>query len=96
MVGNFGLWTANTTDIACQAVQKAAADAGASAMQVESGGHNSDQISFAQAGIPAVTLLAREWLVNNHTPQDSLGNVKIEQVELAADIVYRAIKSLAY
>ncbi|MGE4271283.1 MAG: M28 family metallopeptidase [Desulfitobacterium sp.] len=96
MIGNFGLWTENTTDIACQAVHQAAADAGASAMQVDRGGHNSDQMSFAQAGIPAVTLLAREWLVNNHTPQDSLGNVKIEQVELATDIVYRAVKKLAY
>lgn len=96
MIGNFGLWTDNKSDVAAQAVQKAAAEVGASAMVVEGNGHNSDQISFAKVGIPAVTLLAREWLENNHTTEDTLGIVKREQVELGTEIVYRAIKELAF
>lgn len=96
MIGNFGLWAENKSDQAFQTVQKAAAEVGASAMYVERNGHNSDQSSFAQAGIPAVTLLAREWLENNHTTQDTISNVKVEQVELAAEIVYRAVKELAF
>ncbi|WP_018305780.1 M28 family metallopeptidase [Desulfitobacterium hafniense] len=96
MIGNFGLWADNKAGIAVEAVQKAAAEVSASAMVVSGNGHNSDQITFAKVGIPAVTLLAREWLENNHTTQDTIGIVKREQVELATEIVYRAIKNLAF
>lgn len=96
MVGNFGLWADAKAKPVTDALQKAAQDVGASAMIVDSGGHNSDQITFAKAGIPAATLVAREWLENNHTPNDTIDNVKKEQVELATEIVYRAVKKLAY
>lgn len=95
-VGNFGLWSEGEDNLAFRAVQKAASQAGASALHTPNGGHNSDQVSFAQAGIPAVTLMSREWLLNNHTPQDTVGNIEVEQVRVATEIVYRAVKELAF
>lgn len=96
MVGNFGLWSEGEDNLAFRAVQKAASQAGASALLTSRQGHNSDQVSFSRAGIPAVTLMSREWLVNNHTPQDTAGNIKVEQVQLAVEIVYRAVRMLAF
>lgn len=96
MIGNFGLWSEGENDIAFKTLQKAAAQAGASAVLTPNNGHNSDQVSFARVGIPAVTLMARDWLQNNHTPQDTAGQIKVEQVELATEIVYQAVRELAF
>lgn len=96
MIGNFALWSEGETNLAFQTIQKAAAQAGASALHTPTGGHNSDQVSFAQAGIPAVTLMTREWLDQNHTPEDTASRIKVDQLRLASDIVYRAVQSLAY
>jgi Zn-dependent M28 family amino/carboxypeptidase len=95
-VGEFALWAEGERNLAIQTIKKAATEAGASVIHSPNGGHNSDQVSFAQAGIPAVTLLARDWLQNNHTPEDTAGNIKIEQLQLATEIVYRAVKMLAF
>ena len=94
-IGDFALW-ANGANIVVRALQQAAAKAKAWAVLTAGGGHNSDQISFAQEGIPAATLMAREWLVNNHTPEDTEAFVKPEQIYLAGEIIYQAVKSLAY
>lgn len=96
MVGDFSLWSEDENNLAFQSIKKAAAEAGASALHTSPGGHNSDQVSFARAGIPAVTLLAREWLNKNHTPEDTAGLIKQEQLKMASDILYRTIQSLAY
>lgn len=93
MIGDFALW-ADGNNIAVQAVKAAAAAAKASALLTPGQGHNSDQLSFAEVNIPAVTLMARDWLDNNHTPDDTVGFIKPEQVELASDIVYRAVNRL--
>jgi aminopeptidase YwaD len=95
-VGDFALWSEGEDNIAFKAVRKSASEAGGSALLVPNRGHDSDQVSFAEAGIPAVTLMAREWLEKNHTPQDTVENIKREQVQLATEIVYRAVKSLAF
>lgn len=94
MIGDFALW-ADGENIAVRAIQEAAAQAKASALISPTGGHNSDQISFAQAKIPAVTLMARDWLYKNHTPEDGIGFVKPEQIRLASEIIYRALQQLA-
>lgn len=94
-LGEFALWSSGTTHLAIQAVQDAAAAMGVRAQYTPNRGHNSDQSSFTQAGIPAVTLMARDWLQNNHSPQDTAENINPEQLGLATEIVYRAIKSLA-
>ncbi|MEA4902181.1 M28 family metallopeptidase [Desulfitobacterium sp.] len=95
-VGDFGLWSVNEDNIAYQAVRAAAIQAGASAGRTPFGGHNSDQASFAQTGIPAVTLMAGDWLNKNHTPEDTIDLIEPEQLELASDIVYRAVQLLAF
>jgi len=94
MIGDFVLW-ADGENLAVKTIQEAAAAAKASASLAAHPGHNSDQVSFARAGIPAVSLVARDWLNKNHTPQDTVGMIKEEQVNLAADIIYRAVWKLA-
>lgn len=96
MIGDFALWSADEDNLAYQTIKKAAAQAGASALHASFAGHNSDQVSFAQAGIPAVTLMARDWLNQNHTPEDTVGRIKVDQLNMASDIVYRAIRLLAF
>ncbi len=95
-VGDFGLWADSSTNKAVVTVQNTATQVGASATLVNPNGHSSDHNTFAKLGIPAVTILAREWLKNNHSPQDTIRNVQVEQVQLATDIVYHTVKSLAY
>lgn len=96
MIGNFALWSEDEDNLAYQTLKKSAAQAGASALHTPFGGHNSDQVSFAQAGIPAVTLMARDWLNHNHTPDDTTGLIKPDQLQLASDIAYRAVQMLAF
>jgi len=95
MVGDFALW-ADGNNLAFQAIREAAAEAGASAQKTSQAAHNSDSISFNSAGIPAVTLLARDWLDKNHTTEDTIALIKPEQIQVAAEIVYRAVRSLAF
>ena len=95
MLGNFALW-ADGENIAVKAIRQAAAECGASALLTPSAGHNSDSVSFASANVPAVTLLAKEWLVKNHTPEDTTAGLKLEQVQLATEMIYRAVHSLAF
>lgn len=95
-VGEFALWSEGEGHLAYQAIRKAVTESGASAIHVPGQGHNSDQVSFAQVGISAVTLMAKDWLQNNHSPQDTAESINLEQVQLASEIVYRAVKILAY
>lgn len=95
MIGNFVLW-ADGTNVAVQAIRQAAEEAGASALLTPPAGHNSDSVSFAEVNIPAVTLMSREWLDENHTPEDTTALLKPEQIYLAADILYRAVHLLAF
>ncbi|MHB8073684.1 M20/M25/M40 family metallo-hydrolase [Desulfosporosinus fructosivorans] len=95
MIGDFALW-ADGDNPAFKAIRQASAEAGASAQKVSQAAHNSDSISFASVGIPAVTLMARDWLYKNHTPEDNIALLKPEQIRLAAEIVYRAVHILAF
>lgn len=95
MIGDFALW-ADGANVAVKAIRQAAAEAGASALLTPPAGHNSDSVSFAEANIPAVTLMARDWLYKNHTPDDTAALLKPEQINLATDILYRAVHLLAF
>ncbi|AET70321.1 putative aminopeptidase [Desulfosporosinus orientis DSM 765] len=95
MIGNFALW-GEGENIAVTTLKQAAAESGASAQLTPRGGHNSDSVSFGLAGIPAATLLAQEWLYKNHTPEDTLALIKSEQVYLATEILYKAVRRLAF
>lgn len=94
-IGDFALWS-DGENIAVKAVRQAATDCGASALLTPTGGHNSDSVSFSSAGIPAVTIMAREWLYKNHTPEDTPALLKPDQIHLASQILYRAVQSLAF
>lgn len=93
--GNFMLW-ANAHNIAVKALRQAATECGASASLTASAGHNSDSVSFATVNVPAVTLVSKEWLVNNHTPEDDVTQLNVEQVQLATEVIYRAVRTLAF
>jgi Predicted aminopeptidases len=95
MIGDFALWS-DGTNMAVKAIRQAAEDAGASALLAPPAGHNSDSVSFLEVNIPAVTLMAREWLYKNHTPEDTTALLKPEQINLATDILYRAVHLLAF
>lgn len=87
--GDFVLW-AKEKNVAVEALQVAAGAMGAAAPIVPGTGHNSDQVSFAQVGIPAATLMARAWLENNHTVKDVPNFVNESQIQLASELVFRA------
>lgn len=95
MVGNFALW-GNGENAAVNAIRQAAAECGASAILTPPAGHNSDSISFASAHIPAVTLMAKDWLNKNHTPEDTIAILKQEQINLASELIYKAVHLLAF
>lgn len=95
MIGDFALW-ADGVNVAVKAIRQAAAEAGASALLTPPAGHNSDSVSFAAANIPAVTFMARDWLYKNHTTDDTTALLKPEQINLATDILYRAVRLLAF
>ena len=95
MIGDFALW-ADGANVAVKAIRQAAAEAGASALLTPPAGHNSDSVSFAEVNIPAVTLMARDWLYKNHTPDDTAALLKPEQINLATDILYRTVHLLAF
>jgi len=94
-IGDFALWSYGD-NAAFKAIRQATVDAGASAPVTSQAAHNSDSLSFASAGIPAVTLMTREWLSKNHTVEDTIALVKPEQIKLAAEILYRAVHILAF
>lgn len=88
----FALW-ANSDNRALQAIQ-AAAESKANAQLTPNNGYNSDQIYFNLDHVPAVTLMARDWLVKNHTPEDVPDLINPQKIALAGDILYDAVQKL--
>jgi Zn-dependent M28 family amino/carboxypeptidase len=96
-VGEYILWSAGgNSQTLIETMKDAGRVNGAVLEHVSGGSHHSDEISFTGTGIPAVTILGKEWLVNNHTPGDKISAVNEEKLEMTCNIIYRAIKSLAY
>jgi len=91
----FSLW-ANGENKAVQAVMTAVADNKASASLTPTNGYNSDQVYFNLDHVPAVTLMACNWLNKNHTPEDVPDFVDPQKIALASDILYRAVEMLAF
>lgn len=94
-IGDFALW-AEGNNVAVKALRQAAAECEGSALLTPPVGHNSDSVSFASVNVPAVTLISRDWLVKNHTPEDDTTRLKLEQVQLATEMIYRALRTLAF
>ncbi len=91
---DFSLW-ADQDNFLVKAMQKAAGNYGVDIKNVSGEGHHSDEISFAAAGVPAVTLLSKEWLDKNHTPKDDLSLINSDKLDFACQLVYDLIKQLA-
>ncbi len=92
-LGEFAYWAADN-NLAVQALRAASRSAGASLVRARQNGHNSDQLSFAKAGIPAVTLMSQAWLAQNHTVQDRPEMIQADQLELASKIIYEVVQNL--
>lgn len=95
LLREFSLW-ANGENAAVQAVMSAVDDNNAKASLTPSNGYNSDQVYFNLDRVPAVTLMARDWLYKNHTPEDIPSFVESQKIALASDILYGAIHELAF
>jgi aminopeptidase YwaD len=94
-LGEFALWADNENH-AVQAVQAAVSKNKASAILTPNNGHNSDQVYFNTEHVPAVTLMARDWLYKNHTPEDIPSFVVPQKIALASDILYSAVHELVF
>lgn len=92
---DFILWTPNDNPV-IDVLRELGQKNGAKIERVEGQGHRSDDSSFVETGIPAVTVLSREWLWNNHTEQDDITIINKDKLQLASDILYDTVKRLAY
>lgn len=92
---DFILWSTGDSPL-INSVKKAVQKNGAEIESTAGQGYNSDQISFAGTGVPAVTILSKEWLAKNHTPEDDMSLINEEKLETACNILYDLIKEMAY
>ncbi|NLP44665.1 MAG: Zn-dependent exopeptidase M28 [Peptococcaceae bacterium] len=69
---------------------------GATVSRVSGNGHRSDEAAFDGTGVPAVTVLSKDWLVKNHTPEDDISLINPEKLEVASLALYDTVKQLAY
>lgn len=53
--------------------------------------HSSDHVPFNKKGIGGFTILSRTWLDKNHTPGDTVENVRIEYLESLAAAIKKAL-----
>lgn len=96
-VSDFILWSAGSQSSSLIDTLKEAARVSGAVIEIASGGgHHSDEISFQGTAVPAATVLSKEWLLLNHTPEDTMANINEEKLELICSVIYKAVKSLAY
>jgi len=92
---DFILWSAGDSpylDNIRKAIQKNKAEIELVAGQ----GHQSDEASFSNTGIPAVTILSKDWLLKNHTSQDDITMINQEKLATACSVLYDVVKEIAY
>lgn len=92
---NFILWSSRESTI-INVMKEAARLNGAVIEQTSSQIHHSDESSFIGTNVPAVTILSRDWLLKNHTSEDKLSIISEGKLETACEILYFAVKKLAY
>ncbi|WP_088226191.1 M20/M25/M40 family metallo-hydrolase [Desulfosporosinus sp. FKB] len=94
-LGEFALW-ANSDNKAVRVIQSSAEENNARALLTPNNGYNSDQVYFNLDHVPAVTLMARDWLNKNHTPEDVPDFVNPKKIHIASDILYSAVQKLVF
>lgn len=88
--GDFIIWTNQDGELVTK-VQKIGREKNAKMeIQIEHN-HFSDEISFRDTSVPALTILSKEWLTKNHTPEDDITLINEEKLDLICDIVYQFI-----
>ena len=95
----FQIWTQSQSNPLIGVIDKEGARQGLSINTEVLGNpspHTSDHRSFAEIGIPAVTLLTPDWLDKNHTVQDTPALVNPEKLNNAVKLVVATIDRLAY
>jgi aminopeptidase YwaD len=55
--------------------------------------NSSDHKAIARAGIPAITVLADEWLINNHTPGDDAQDLNYSKIHVLAQKIVEFLSS---
>lgn len=91
----FIFW-ASQDNVLVETIKTVAQQNGARIEKDDGKGHKSDDSSFLDTGIQAITILSREWLWNNHTPEDDITVINQEKIDLACDMLYDVVKELAY
>ena len=98
-VHDFSIWTQSRNDPLVGIIKDAGARQGLTIDTEVLGSfppHTSDQRSFAEVGIPAVTLLTPDWLDKNHTVQDTPATVNPAKLGNAVKLVIAVVDRLAY
>ncbi|UWG98298.1 M20/M25/M40 family metallo-hydrolase [Dehalobacter sp. DCM] len=96
-VSDFILWSAGEQSASLiTTLKKAARVNGAMIETASGGGHHSDEFAFQGTTVPAVTLLSKEWLTLNHTPEDTAEHINKEKLDMICSVVYKAVRSIAY
>ncbi len=90
---SFIIWTNKNSPLAAK-IQKIGQEKNAHIKIQEKHTHFSDEVSFKKTSIPALTILSKEWLTKNHTPEDNLSQINEEKLDLICDIVYQLIYEL--
>jgi Zn-dependent M28 family amino/carboxypeptidase len=91
----FILWSSEKSSL-IETAKKAVQKNEANLEYVSGNGHHSDEISFQNTGIPAVTILSKDWLEKNHTPSDNISLINQDKLDRIITIGYELIKTLAY
>ncbi len=89
----FILWCEQEAEAIERLIEKWTHEDGIIITKENSGGHSSDHKPLGQKGIPAVTLLAKDWLVDNHTPRDTLTSLNLEKIAYLAQKTVDLLKS---
>lgn len=92
---DFILWHNENTSI-IEIVKRAGQKNGVRIQPVSRNGHYSDEISFSGTGVPAVTILSKDWLWKNHTPEDNIAIIKEDKLSLVCEILCDIVEQLAY
>lgn len=92
---DFIFWAPNDNQL-IEIIKKITKENGARIEKDDDKGHKSDDSSFLGTGIPAITVLSRDWLWKNHTAEDDITIINEEKFELACDILYSMVKELVY
>lgn len=90
---DFILWSPEINPL-IETAKKAVRKNGGNLEHVSGNGHHSDEISFQNTGVPAITILSQQWLEKNHTPSDNISLINQDKLNAIVEIGCELIKAL--